>query len=367
MGLFVYLLSLGAGQALPFLIGIALGIALYHAAFGFTGAYRRAILERDISGVSAQMVMLAAAMLLFAPVLAKGVVFGQTVTGALAPVSLSMAFGAFIFGIGMQVGGACASGSLFTAGGGNLRILLVLVFFCVGTFWGSLDLQWWRQLPGIGTVSLGREFGWGAAMVVQLGALALIYLVLRMLGGRNKRSLWWEEGFRWQYLLRGPWPLLLGAAMLALLNWATLLVAGHAWSITWGLSLWAAKAAALTGWDPATSAFWSNGFPRAALARPLLADSVSVMNFGILLGALTASSLAGKVAPTFRMSLPSLVAAVLGGLLLGYGARLAYGCNIGAFFSVIASTSLHGWVWIVCAIAGNAIGVRFRPLFRPGD
>ena len=364
VGLFVYLLSLGAGQALPFLIGIGLGIALYHAAFGFTGAYRRAILERDISGVSAQMVMLAAAMLLFAPVLAKGVIFGQTVTGALAPVSLSMAFGAFIFGIGMQVGGACASGSLFTAGGGNLRILLVLVFFCVGTFWGSLDLHWWRQLPGIGTVSLGREFGWGGAMAVQLGALALIYLCLRMLGGRNKRSLWWEGGFRWQCLLRGPWPLLLGAGVLALLNWATLLVAGHAWSITWGLSLWAAKAAALAGWDPATSDFWSSGFPQAALARPLLADSVSVMNFGILLGALSAASLAGKVAPTFRMSLPSLVAAVLGGLLLGYGARLAYGCNIGAFFSGIASTSLHGWVWIVCAIAGNAVGVRLRPLFH---
>ena len=367
VGLFVYLLSLGAGQALPFLIGIGLGIALYHAAFGFTGAYRRAILERDISGVSAQMVMLAAAMLLFAPVLAKGIVFGQTVTGALAPVSLSMALGAFLFGIGMQVGGACASGSLFTAGGGNLRILLVLVFFCVGTFWGSLDLQWWRQLPGIGTVSLGREFGWGGAMAVQLGVLALIYLGLRMLGGRNKRSLWWEGGFRWQCLLRGPWPLLLGAGVLALLNWATLLVAGHAWSITWGLSLWAAKAAAVLGWNPATSDFWNSGFPQAALARPLLADSVSVMNFGILLGALTAASLAGKVAPTFRMSLPSLVAAVLGGLLLGYGARLAYGCNIGAFFSGIASTSLYGWVWIVCAIAGNAVGVRLRPLFRPGE
>ncbi len=365
--LFAILLGLDSRQAVLFLIGIGLGIALYHAAFGFTGADRRAILERDISGVSAQMVMLAAAMLLFAPVLAKGIVFGQTVTGALAPVSLSMALGAFIFGVGMQVGGACASGSLFTAGGGNLRILLVLVFFCVGTFWGSLDLHWWRQLPGIGTVSLGREFGWGGAMAVQLGVLALIYLGLRMLGGRNKRSLWWEGGFRWQCLLRGPWPLLLGAGVLALLNWATLLVAGHAWSITWGLSLWAAKAAAVLGWDPATSDFWNSGFPQAALARPLLADSVSVMNIGILSGALIAASLAGKVAPTFRIPLPSLASAVVGGLLLGYGARLAYGCNIGAFFSGIASTSLHGWVWIVCAIAGNAIGVRLRPLFRSGE
>jgi uncharacterized membrane protein YedE/YeeE len=63
----------------------------------------------------------------------------------------------------------------------------------------------------------------------------------------------------------------------------------------------------------------------------------------------------------------SLAAAIAGGLLLGYGARLAYGCNIGAFFSGVASTSLHGWVWIVTAVLGNIIGVRLRPLLRLGD
>lgn len=45
---------------------------------------------------------------------------------------------------------------------------------------------------------------------------------------------------------------------------------------------------------------------------------------------------------------------------MGYGARIAYGCNIGAFFSGVASTSLPGWVWIVFALAGTAIGVRGR-------
>ena len=62
-----------------------------------------------------------------------------------------------------------------------------------------------------------------------------------------------------------------------------------------------------------------------------------------------------------------IVALLAGGLLLGYGARLAYGCNIGAFFSGVASTSLHGWVWIVAAVLGNIIGVRLRPLFRLAD
>ena len=63
------------------------------------------------------------------------------------------------------------------------------------------------------------------------------------------------------------------------------------------------------------------------------------------------------------MPLRSAVAAIVGGLLLGYGARLAYGCNIGAYFSGIASGSLHGWVWLVAAFAGNVLGTRVRPLF----
>ncbi|MCH7692692.1 MAG: YeeE/YedE family protein, partial [Proteobacteria bacterium] len=115
LGLFVYLAGTSAKQAALFVVGTGLGVSLYHAAFGFTGAYRRAIVDRDISGVTAQLVMLAAAMLLFAPILAQGTVFGHGVVGAVAPVSLSVAFGAFLFGIGMQLAGGCAPGTLYTA------------------------------------------------------------------------------------------------------------------------------------------------------------------------------------------------------------------------------------------------------------
>ena len=85
------------------------------------------------------------------------------------------------------------------------------------------------------------------------------------------------------------------------------------------------------------------------------------MDVGIMLGALTASGLAGGFRPSWRVRLQSLAAAVVGGLLLGYGARIAYGCNIGAYFSGIASTSLHGWLWFGAAFAGNAVGTRLRP------
>jgi len=48
---------------------------------------------------------------------------------------------------------------------------------------------------------------------------------------------------------------------------------------------------------------------------------------------------------------------------MGIGARLSTGCNIGAFFSGMASGSLHGLMWIVFAIPGNALGARLRPWF----
>ncbi|MGF1639845.1 MAG: YeeE/YedE family protein [Rhodospirillales bacterium] len=355
---------IGAPQVALFGIGLVLGAALYHAAFGFASAYRNAIVGGDLSAVAAQLVMLAVAILLFAPVLAHGSAFGRPVVGAVAPVGVAMALGAFVFGIGMQLAGGCASGTLYAAGGGSARMAVVLVFFCLGGFWASLHMPWWTALPGIGAVSLGERLGWAPAVALQLALLAGVWSALRLVGGRIRRPLWGAGGFSRRRMLAGPWPLLLAALLLAFGNWLTLLVAGHPWSITWAFTLWPAKVAVALGWDPATSPFWSGEFQRLALSRPVLADTVSVMNVGILLGALTAAALAGRVAPSLRIPAASLAAAVIGGLTMGYGARLAYGCNIGAFFSGVASGSLHGWVWIGCAVFGNLIGIRLRPLFR---
>jgi hypothetical protein len=359
-------LDFGLAKGLLFLLGLGLGVTLYHAAFGFAGAYRRAFEEKDISAITAQAAMLGLATVLFAPVLAAGEVFGQGVVGAVAPVDVAMLFGAFLFGLGMQFAGGCASGTLFTFGGGNVRMGLVLVAFCGGSFWASLDLGWWQALPGIEAVSFSELLGPWVAVPAQLGLLATIVLGLRALGGRHRRPLWWEGGFTWERLWRGPWPLLLAAGLLALFNLATLLIAGHPWSITWGFTLWGAKAAMALGWDPATAPFWVGGFQERALEGPLLRDTTSVMNIAIVVGALAAAALAGRVRPRLRISPAALASAILGGLMLGYGARLAYGCNIGAFFSGVASTSLHGWAWIVAAIVGNLVGLRLgRLLTRP--
>ncbi|OGA06277.1 MAG: hypothetical protein A3I00_04370 [Betaproteobacteria bacterium RIFCSPLOWO2_02_FULL_64_12] len=356
-------IALGVPQprlAALLLIGVLCGVTLYHSAFGFTAAYRNFLFRRDGTGVKAQLLMLAVATVLFAPVLASGGVFGREVAGASASFGWQVAIGAFFCGAGMQLGGGCGSGTLYALAGGNARMLATLLAFCAGGFWASLHMESWQELPHSGELVLGEALGWPAAVALQLSAIAVLYAMVRTWEARRAPA---AAPPKWERIFTGPWSLATGAVALALLNLATLLVSGHPWSITWAFTLWGAKAARAIGWDPSVSPFWNNPFQREALEASILADETSVMDIGILAGALLASALAARFAPTHRVPARSLAAAIAGGLLMGYGARIAYGCNIGAFFSGVASTSLHGWLWIAAALPGTWLGARARPFF----
>ena len=121
------------------------------------------------------------------------------------------------------------------------------------------------------------------------------------------------------------------------MNIATLVLAGRPWGVTSAFALWGSKLVAATGVNVAAWPYWQSPARAAELQASVFSDVTSIMDFGIILGALTAAGLAGRFAPVWSVPLKSLAAAVVGGLLLGYGARIAYGCNIGAYFSGIAS------------------------------
>ncbi len=358
----------GARLAVLYGLGALFGLVLYHAAFGFASGWRRLVANGEGDGLRAQMLMLGVATLVFFPILSSGAVLGRPVAGAVAPVGISVAAGAFVFGIGMQLAGACASGTLYTVGGGSTRMVIVLVFFMVGSVIGSAHLPWWLALPSLGSVSLPDRLGLLPALVLQLtvfAAVALMTLVVeRRLAPRRKASPVVPPAGACRRLLQGPWPLLAGALALALLNGVTLALAGHPWTISFGYTLWGAKLASAAGLDLTDWTFWTWRYPSRALAGSVFANTTSVMNFGILVGAFLAAGLAGRFAPGVAINWRPALAAVLGGLLMGYGARLAFGCNVGAYFSGIASGSLHGWLWLVAALVGTFVGVRLRPWFR---
>ena len=348
-------------------VGGLAGLALHHALFGFASSTRRLLVEGRGAGVRAQLLMLAAASIAFAPLLAGGSAFGQSLGGALAPVGLSVAVGAFLFGVGMQLGGGCASGTLSGFGGGSLRMAITLGAFIAGSVIGTAHLPWWLDQPRLAAISIPNTLGWPAGLTVQLAAIGLLALgaiaLERRRHGAHEPLAWSGSGDWRARLMLGGWPLAWGALALALLNLATLLIAGHPWSVTWGFALWGASLADALGFGIADWTFWQWSRPSRALEAGVAHDTVSVMNAGLILGALLGAALAGRFARRRRLTAGAVLSAVIGGLLLGYGARLAFGCNIGALFSGIASGSAHGWLWLLAALPGAWAGARLRPLF----
>jgi uncharacterized membrane protein YedE/YeeE len=354
----------GWRQGVLLLLGASLGLTLFHAAFSFAGGFRRLLAEGRGAALRAQMVMLGLAALLFLPALEVGAILGQPVRGFVFPVGVGLLLGAFLFGIGMQLGGGCGSGTLYAAGSGQApRMWITLAAFVAGATLAAWDAERWLDWPALPPLSLAERLGTPAALALTLAVLGLVWGAsaaierarhgtVQPIGGRGA-------------LLRGPWPLLWGAVGLALLNFATLWLAGRPWAITAAFPLWGSRLVEATGWDdPAFWPFWEDPTRIEALLRPLLSERTTVMDLGLMAGAAFAAALAGRA---WRWRLPGgreIAASVLGGLLLGYGAVLGFGCNISAFFGGIASGSLHGWVWIVPALAGNWVGLKLRPLFR---
>lgn len=360
----------GVAQGLLFLIALGLGVALYHARFGFTSAFRQLMSVGQGETLRAHMLMLAVASLLFAPLLALGsTVFGGPLTGYVFPVGVSVAVGGFLFCIGMQLGGACASGSLYTVGSGQTSILITLFGFIVGSVWGAHDFGFWLQPAFVWQkISLAdTSWGYAGAVIFQfiiIGAVvAATYLVERRLNPPPRKGPASEHGVK--RVLRGTWPLWIGALVLAGLNAATLAISGKPWGVTGAFALWGSQALSALGVDVGSWYYWA-GPHAGGLHTPILADRTSMMDIGIIFGAMAASAWGGTFAIAKSLPLRIVIARLIGGILMGYGARIAFGCNIGSYFGGIASFSLHGWLWGVVGLAGTLIGIRLRPLFGMG-
>ncbi|MEK9962382.1 MAG: YeeE/YedE family protein, partial [Rhodobiaceae bacterium] len=274
---------------------------------------------------------------------------GLAATGSLAPVSVSLVIGAFMFGIGMQLANGCGSGVLFSFGGGSGRMLVALPFFILGSLLGSFLLPTALDWGSLGQVAIAGGAGEAARLLVNIGLIAAAGTAFYVTGRRRGQAL--------------PRQLLAGSVVVAALCWLVFILSGNPWGITFGFTLWGAKIAALIGVPVGEFTFWQWAGPQRALTHSVLADVSSLMDIGMVIGAGLLAAIGGGLR---RQSWPpsrQLVAAALGGILMGIGARLAFGCNIGAFLAGIASGSLHGWIWFVMAMAGSWVGIRWRPSF----
>ena len=333
----------GARYGLMLAVGLGFGLALEGLRFGFAGPWRAMILRREPSGLWAQLLAIGIVTVFALPLIA---IHGGELNGAQAPIGFAMITGAFVFGVAMQVVLGCGSGTLVNAGSGNPVSLVALPFFAIGSFAGAYHLFWWT---GLGALPIMNFEGWSGVLIT-LGLLFSVAMVAWKFATPQTRVL--------------PRRLVIAAIVIAALALANLLISGQPWGVVYGLGLWVAKGAVAAGVDLSGSAFWAAPATAERVTSSVLTDYTSLTDIGIILGAFFVASwrVGGLSAKLPSLPARAWVGTIVAGFLLGYSSRLAFGCNVGAFFSGISTGSLHGWVWFGAAFVGSIYGIKLRPI-----
>lgn len=158
-----------------------------------------------------------------------------------------------------------------------------------------------------------------------------------------------------------PWPFWIGGILLGIINVVLLAVTGISWQIASGFLLWGVGVLQWLGLEPFQWEYFSHFkyyYEPIINQGNVFINQYTLLNIGVILGSLVATLCASQFKWKKIKSKKRALFALLGGILMGYGTRLAVGCNIGAFFSGIPSFSLHGWVFGVCALLGTWVGTK---------
>lgn len=153
-----------------------------------------------------------------------------------------------------------------------------------------------------------------------------------------------------------PWPYISGGIVLATLNFLLLFITGRPWKITSGFLYWGAGVLEFFNYDPRSWYYFSvygNDAPSS-----FFINQYTVINISVIVGALIAALLSTEFKLKPIKSNRQLYFGLLGGILMGFGSRLSFGCNIGSFFSAIPAFSLHGWVYAIFMFFGAYIGSK---------
>jgi len=140
------------------------------------------------------------------------------------------------------------------------------------------------------------------------------------------------------------WPIWLGGLLIGIMSVIT-----FAWARPWGV------AGGLRNWGDWL--FSLVGVYEHPTLSPLISTS-SILTLGLLWGAFGAALMSKQFA--IRMAPPlELVKGVVGGTLMGIGAAMAGGCNVGGFYTALSALSLGGLAMMVGLFIGAYLGLRY--------
>ena len=370
--------------------GLILGYILTRARFGFAGGIKRIYVTGESSLTKALLIMFAfsiiGAAIIHMNAAADGAVaaFEAASGDAVIPGTSSVKFlnistlvGGFLFGIGMMMAGGCASGTLSDLGEGEGRSAIALIFFVIGSVPGmvakvALDES---AIGQIGTrVYLPDIFGYIGAVIISFILLGILWVIAVKYEKFRKKEGFYEETIYedieqpisisenysgayklYHKLFVQRWSFLRGGFFLTIMFLFIIISTGNSWGVTgsfadWGIGLFDKFGVELS--DPV----YASGLKKAS--NGFLNDPGSLRNIGIIFGAAIAFLLAGRFKFNFKFSLKDIIVYIVGGFLMGFGARIAGGCNIGALYSGIGNFSLAGWGFLVALSLGGIVGLK---------
>lgn len=158
--------------------------------------------------------------------------------------------------------------------------------------------------------------------------------------------------------LKNPITYVTAGILLSLFQIVTLAVTKNPWGVSGAFAMQGAWVFEALGGSVDKWYYFASPGAQATLEAGIMSHPDSWRNFGIIFGALAATLLASGFKIKKIKSKKQIFAAVIGGLLMGYGARLAFGCNIGALYGGIASLSLSGWVFAIGMFGGAIVGSK---------
>lgn len=152
--------------------------------------------------------------------------------------------------------------------------------------------------------------------------------------------------------------------MLATLNILLFYKTGRMWRVTNGIVSIGAYILEKIGLEPSKWYYFTT-YKNIDIktGETFLSNPYILLNLAIILGALISVLLASEFKWKKIKSKKQFGFALLGGIMMGYGTRLSFGCNIGGYFSAIPSFSLHGWVFALFMFVGAWVGSKILVKF----
>jgi len=247
--------------------------------------------------------------------------------------------GGFVFGIGATLAGGCAAHTLVRTMEGSLHSLLALLSFAIVaaiTQFGFLETL---RLNLTHATSIELSTDAGIAFILSLPqwlvlAVAIAVLIVFILKG-------WKRSPDKTMLITGS---IVGLLVVC------------SWYITGVL--------AQDEFDPSRPSAMIISGPFARLGYIFISGRIPALSFAIsfVIGAAVVSLLLALVTRQFKVTAPQkgmTKMALLGGALMGFGAILAYGCNIGQGLSGISTLSMESLLAVIGMVMGISVTTKW--------